>query len=229
MILHIKGMYQNGHCFVVRCLALYHCSKLSRGGFIYSDLSQYLSLGGNNMQKRLFFFASYDPDRVVDDSLLWYLQALSKLGDIVFIMDNDISRNFVQKVKNIPNVLYADALRHQEYDFGSYKRGFLWAQESNILKRYDWIYLVNDSVFGPFFDLEPILDNMEKQNAENAFGMIGLKAEDIAELGWPDHVQSWFVGLSQRVFSAYLEDKWEDISRNSGTSMSIPLVVFHFL
>ena len=39
--------------------------------------------------KRLFLFAGYDRDGIVDDSLLWYLKSLSGLGDIVFVMDND--------------------------------------------------------------------------------------------------------------------------------------------
>ena len=36
--------------------------------------------------KRLFLFAGFDRDNIVDDTLIYYIQALSKLGDIIFVM-----------------------------------------------------------------------------------------------------------------------------------------------
>lgn len=30
--------------------------------------------------KRLFLFAGYDKDNIIDDTLVWYLNELSKLG-----------------------------------------------------------------------------------------------------------------------------------------------------
>lgn len=145
------------------------------------------------MTKRLFIFAAYDADGVVDDSLLFYLRALSKLGDIVFFMDNNTSDYFLTKVRTIPNVLFADAIRHNEYDFGSYKRGYVWAENSEILKNYEWVYFVNDSVFGPIYDLTPILEDLEKVDA----GAVGL-IDDMN--GY--YIQSWFFGVPRETAAA---------------------------
>ena len=84
------------------------------------------------MAKRLFIFGGYDKDGIVDGTLLYYLQALSELGDIVFNMDNDASDFELSKIKSIPNMLYVNAKRYGEYDFGSYKRGYAWAKENDI-------------------------------------------------------------------------------------------------
>ncbi len=153
-------------------------------------------------KKRLFIFASYDKDNIVDDALMYYLQSLSNLGDIVFTMDNELSDTELYKVQNIPNMLHATALRHGEYDFGSYKRGYQWARENKILDKYDWVYFVNDSVFGPMFDLGPVLEKMEQKNAGNAFGMIGLHSAKDEISKYPDHVQSWFVGIVAPICNA---------------------------
>ena len=142
------------------------------------------------MKNRLFIFASYDRDGIIDETLLYYLRALSELGDIIFTMDNDISSTELDKVKKIPNVISATASRHGEYDFGSYKRGYEYAEKNNLLKDYKFIYLVNDSVFGPLFNLKPILERMERENAGNAFGMMGLHSTVNEQYGYPDHVQS---------------------------------------
>ncbi len=148
---------------------------------------------GVTMMKRLFLFAAYDKDGIVDDTLIHYLSELSKLGDIVFVMDNDASETELNKIKQIPHVLYAHAERHNEYDFGSYKRAYIWARDNKLLKKYDWIYLVNDSVLGPLFDTKPILKDLESREVDLT-GMISYGEKYICE-----HIQSWFVGLSQRV------------------------------
>lgn len=154
------------------------------------------------MTKRLFLFAGYDKDAIVDDSLLYYLKHLSGLGDIVFFMDSDASDEELAKVKRIPNVLYAAAQRHGEYDFGSYKRTYIWAKDNKLLEDYDWIYLVNDSVLGPLYDLKPILVDMESRGVDLT-GIISYREKNICE-----HMQSWFVGLSQQVATAEFFEKF---------------------
>ena len=158
--------------------------------------------------KRLFLFASYDKDKIIDDSLLYYLRRLSELGDIVFIMDNDVSESELKKLSKIPNVLYVCAARHGEYDFGSYKRGYIWARDNKRLKNYDWLYLVNDSVYGPLFSLQPLLDSLENNGAE----LVGMTENHNKNI--PSHIQSWFVGLSKRVFTNKLFDEFiSNVSR----------------
>lgn len=145
------------------------------------------------MTKRLFIFAAYDKDNIVDQTLIYYLNALSKFGDIVFTMDNDAPVSELAKIQNIPNVLHASAVRHGEYDFGSYKRGYIWAQDNKLLSKYDWIYLVNDSVIGPLFDLSKCITEMELQSAD-MIGMVGYSGTELLP-----HIQSWFVGLRQDI------------------------------
>lgn len=152
------------------------------------------------MNKRLFIFASYDKDGIVDESLLYYLRALSVIGDIIFYMDSDASDGQLNKVKQIPNVIFIKAKRHGEYDFGSYKRGFFWAKEQDVLKDYNWVYLLNDSVYGPIRPLGPILEDLESRG-KDVIGMCKYHNSDENELiiNLPDHVQSWFFGLSKNI------------------------------
>ena len=146
-----------------------------------------------SLTKRLFLFAAYDKDCLIDDTLLYYLEALSKLGDIIFTMDNDTPAKEMAKLDRIPNILHASAQRHGEYDFGSYKRGYIWATDNQILDNYDWIYLANDSVLGPMGDLESMLVNIESRGAD----CVGMVSNDPQLL--PAHIQSWFVGLKRHV------------------------------
>ncbi len=150
------------------------------------------------MTRRLFIFAAYDPDGIVDETLLHYLGALSSLGDIVLTMDSDIGSDEMAKISSIPNIIHASAVRHNEYDFGSYKRGYMYAHDQKILNKYDWVYLVNDSVYGPLWDLRPILTDLESRGVDLT-GMMDLNSEHA-----PRHVQSWFIGLSKRLANSEL-------------------------
>ena len=119
------------------------------------------------MVKRLFLFAAYDAQGLVDATLVHYLRALSELGDIIVTVDNDVAPDEFKKISKIPHVLHAAAARHGEYDFGSYKRCYKYARDKQILDKYDWVYLVNDSVLGPLSNLAPILENLDSRGADS--------------------------------------------------------------
>ena len=139
--------------------------------------------------KRLFLFAFYDPQGIVGEAALRYLEALRSLGDIVLVTDCDLQPGEAEKF--VPLVLSYTASRHGEYDFGSYKRAFRQAD----LAGYDFLYLVNDSVVGPLFPLAPYLQRMESLGTD-AFGLVLHPSRR------GRHLQSWFIGLKQSVFQA---------------------------
>ncbi len=143
--------------------------------------------------KRLFLFAGYDKDGIIDKTLIHYLTSLSVLGDIILVMDCDVSDTELKKLSEIPNILHISAARHGEYDFGSYKRAYAYADEHKLLNQYDWIYMVNDSVYGPLYDIGPILFDLESRGAD----FIGMT--DFENKWTPVQIQSWFVGMSRKL------------------------------
>ena len=90
-------------------------------------------------------------------------------------------------------------MRHGEYDFGSYKRAYIWSTENLNLADYDFIYMINDSVYGPLYDLTPYLKRLESSQSD-AFGLVKNPHRK------HPHIQSWFIGLRPTAFTA----KWFD-------------------
>ncbi len=160
------------------------------------------------MTRRLFIFAAYDKDNIVDDSVMFYLRALSGLGDIVFMADNDLSDDELARVRMVPNVLYAGAMRHGEYDFGSYRRAFGWAKNAEILNNYDWVWFVNDSVYGPVGNLDKYLAELESYGAQ----FVGMLAN--SDKNTPLHIQSWFMGICRDLARQdFVHDFWQGVKR----------------
>ena len=147
--------------------------------------------------KCLFLFAGYDKDGIIDDAMIYYVSCLSKHGDVIVCMDNDLKKTEIQKLK--PYTIHTIARKHGEYDFGSYKRGYEYAHNKNILQNYDIVYLVNDSVFGPMFDIKKTLQNIESLKTDAA-GII------VSQHKTHEFMESWFVRLNKKIFTS----RWFD-------------------
>lgn len=141
--------------------------------------------------KRLFLLAAYDSDGIVGPALEFYAKALSGLGQVIAVMDNIADKTQLQKLS--PYTIHAEAERHCEYDFGSYKRAWNWSRANLQIENYDYLYLVNDSVYGPLLPLNPYLTQMESMKAD-ATGMV------LNPHRHERHLQSWFIGVRKSIF-----------------------------
>ena len=143
------------------------------------------------MKKILTIFATYDKDNIIDDYVVYYLKKLSSISDIIYVADCDIIENEFRKIKDY--VIHIINGRHGEYDFGSYKRGFLYAKDNNLLENYDYLILCNDSCYGPFFDLGNIIDKLKK------YHFTGIYYGTAKEVNY-NYIGSFFYLLSKDIF-----------------------------
>lgn len=154
---------------------------------------------------RTAIFAHFDKDNVIDDYVIYYLNALKKVAQkLIFVSDCDLNTVETDKLIGIADKIIAKP--HGEHDFGSYKRGFLFAQENNWLIGTDMLIFANDSCYGPFFQLENIFEKMEHENGNfwgitqnNKFKIFkNLPCGKTCEI---PHIQSYFFVLKKDVFS----------------------------
>ena len=147
------------------------------------------------MPDRLFLFAGFDKDCIIDDALIYYVKQLSKYGDVILCMDCDCKKSEIEKIKRY--TIHTIAKRHGEYDFGSYKRCFQYAHDKDILKNYDFLYLVNDSVFGPTINIKQTLKDCESKKADAC-------SITVSQHKTHAFMESWFVCLTKQIFMS----KW---------------------
>ena len=143
--------------------------------------------------KRVAVFASYSKDGIIAEYVLYYLRGLKKVvSDIIFIADNEVLEGEEKKIDGL--VTYCKCERHGCYDFGSYRRGFEWAEKNGILKDADELIFCNDSCYGPIFPFEEVFTKMESRNCD----FWGLVASSQIKL----HLQSYFLVFNNNVFSS---------------------------
>ena len=151
--------------------------------------------------KRAVVFAHYDKDNIVDDYVIYYIKELKKIAEtIVFVSCNNIKNpeclnGLADKIIDEP---------HDEYDFGSYKRGFLYLK--NKLDDFDELIFANDSCYGPLYPLKSVFDKMENETCDfwgitkNKFGLV--KTKNKYKVVKRPHLQSYFLVVKQNVFKS---------------------------
>ena len=143
--------------------------------------------------KILAVFAGYDKDNIIDDYVVYYIKELKKIADIIYVSDCNMLDNELNKISE--HCIHLINGHHGEYDFGSYKRGYLYAKENNILQNYNKIIFCNDSCYGPFSNLESI---MNKMNNYNFGGLYISKDLKIAEY---NYITSFFIIIDKTIFN----------------------------
>lgn len=148
--------------------------------------------------KRAVVFAHYDKDNIIDDYVIYYIKALKKIAQtIIFVSCNNIKNP--ESLNGLADKIIDEP--HNEYDFGSYKRGFLFLKDK--LNNYDELIFANDSCYGPLYPLEDVFGEMENRNCDfwgitkNNFGYKKNIGHFFIKR---PHIQSYFVVIKKCIF-----------------------------
>lgn len=144
---------------------------------------------------KVAIFAHYDKNNIIQEYVIYYLKELRKVADIVvFVSDSDLPEYETNKITAIVHKIIAR--HHGEYDFGSYKRGYKYLDENNMLCCEELI-LANDSCIGPLCSFSIIWDSMNKLECD----FWGMNSNDINVF---PHIQSFFIVFKNNVFKSKL-------------------------
>lgn len=151
---------------------------------------------------RIAIYAHCDRKNIIDDYVLFALSELKKVcEEIIFVSCSELAEEELKKLdchKIVEN--------HKEYDFGSYKRGFLYAKKHKMLDKCKELVFLNDSCYGPFKPLDKIFETMEKNPCDfwgltknkYAFKIVKNRTKDC----YIPHIQSYFFVLRPSVFDS---------------------------
>lgn len=157
-------------------------------------------------KNRTVFFAHFDVNNLIQDYVVYYLKELSKIANnIIFVSDSDIDEKQLEKISDI--VTHSIVGRHGEYDFGSYKKGYLYLCDTNGLNNTDYLIFANDSCYAPITSFEKMFESMDEKKLD----FWGITANKDSYWGNILHVQSYFLTFSSDVF---LSDTFKNFINN---------------
>ncbi len=142
--------------------------------------------------KIISVFAIYSSKCKIEEYVLYLLKGLNEISDYVLIVsDNYIYEEELNKLDGLCNVYIFD--RHGEYDFGSYKKGYNYLIENNILDNNDSLLFINDSNYGPIYPFENIIEDYKNKNCDFYGLSVGREGKKL-------YIQSFFYIFKSSIF-----------------------------
>jgi len=148
---------------------------------------------------KVVIFAHFDINCVIKDYVIYYLKELKQIAKkIIFVSDCNLPKHELDKLEG--TVFHSIAYQHGEYDFGSYKRGYLYAKNNNLLNNCEELIFVNDSCYGPLYSFHDIWAECDSWGD---FWGINTNEKDV-----PYHIQSFFLVFKRKVFNSEIFDSF---------------------
>jgi rhamnosyltransferase len=159
---------------------------------------------------RILFFVHYNKYSNLSGHVLYLLEHIKHIfTQIIFISNSPLADDLRTKLTGLcDEIICRD---NRGFDFGAWKDAVL-SKGWEKLSQYGSLTLMNDSCFGPLFDLDSIYKKFELQEVD-FWGLTNHRNTDHGIPGKhklvPDHIQSYFMCFNNNVIqSPVFHDFW---------------------
>jgi len=154
--------------------------------------------------RRAIVLAHFDPHGRFDPHVIHALAAYRRLADRLVVVSNGGGRLHPDIASLVDAYLPRPNLG---YDFCAWRDGLATLDRS----AFDEIVCVNDSVYGPLFDLAPAFDD-PRTEAADLWGMVVSDQSTGRDAPRIRHLQSWFFGMRRRLLESDCHDAfWRSV------------------
>ena len=171
-------------------------------------------------RKSIAIMSVYDPDGIIDDYIIYYLNSLKKVTErIIVAVNGQIDLEGESKLQKVADDIFIRP--NKGFDFGAYKDVIDNYLPYEIWDKYEEIILCNDTCFGPFVPFETIFDVMDRRGLQ--FWSINYRDNLLLP-----YYESYFMvfsgkalGLLKSFFRETVDDSITEISYAQGYEHSL--------
>jgi len=168
-------------------------------------------------RQRILLFVHYNWRADLSEHVLYTLRNIRPIFDTLVVISNSpLNQHHQAQLTDLTDLLL---IRQNEgFDFGAWKAG-LEAIGWSSVREAESLTLMNDSCFGPLFELAPLYQRMQKQDVD--FWGLTNHRPSWNRIRWkirriPYHLQSYFLVFHRTVLSsAVFFDFWQKIETHN--------------
>ncbi len=146
------------------------------------------------IKARWGIFSIYDENGAIHQYIYYYLDNIRKCFDRLIIVCNgrldEEAGNHLRKYTN--EIIVRENIGG---DAGAYQHIILNYLDAAELANIDELVLLNDTMFGPFVDMQTVFHKMENEK----YHFWGITQND--NICLPSHIQSYFIGMKKEMLS----------------------------
>lgn len=160
--------------------------------------------------KRILIYVHYNKYEKLSDHVIYQLQALNHIFErIVFISNSRVGVTDRERLGSYIN----DFIQRENkgFDFGAWRDGLTYIEFKN-LKEYSSVTLMNDTCFGPLYEMETYYKKYEDLQTD-IWGITNHRAYEVSKNRFlEEHVQSYFKVFGNKIIrSKHFEDFWRSV------------------
>ena len=164
--------------------------------------------------KRICIYQLYDKEGIVDDYVFYWIDELKKIAFDTFVVSNGHLTE--DSKKRLDSTCTQVLIREdQGYDAMAFRYVLFEKLGREYVNEYDECLIINDSVFGPFYSLEKVFDEMSEKKCDFWGITSQYPIKNYLEEGndIPYHIQAYFVVFKKAALeSDIFWDFWKELS-----------------
>ena len=148
--------------------------------------------------KRILFYVHYNKLSIISQHVLYQLEHMRPLfSKIVFISNSALNEKDKKKIENQHLIDYYIERENVGFDFAAWRDGMAEIGFEEI-KNYDSVTLMNDTCFGPLWDMKEVYRRFENDSSVNFWGMTNFRRTK----HFREHIQSYYMSFSKEVVAS---------------------------
>ena len=165
---------------------------------------------------RLLIYVHFNKYDAISNHVLYQLTEIRSLfSRVIFISNSQLSENHSSDLFSKGLIHDFIQRQNQGYDFAAWKDG-LFLEGLDNLNQYDSVTVMNDTCFGPLWDLEPYYKNFEENPEVDFWGMTNHAEVKGHNLYIPEHLQSYFISFKKSlVKSEVFKNFWSSVESHT--------------
>lgn len=158
--------------------------------------------------ERMLLYTHFNKLNQVSNHVFYQLTQLKPLfSTIIFISNSPLKKDDKTKLQKELDIEIVIERNNIGFDFAAWRDGMQYIGFDKI-KDYDSLTIMNDTCFGPLWDLRKIYEDAEKNKAVDFWGMTNFRKTKY----FKEHLQSYFVSFKQSMLKSEVFQKfWSQI------------------
>ncbi|MDQ0222180.1 rhamnan synthesis F family protein [Streptococcus moroccensis] len=162
--------------------------------------------------KRLLLYVHFNKYDQLSNHVIYQLQKMTPLFEkTVFISNSlftDEDLNHLQSLNLIDDFIQRE---NTGYDFAAWAEGLKHIGLGDA-EQYDSITMMNDTCFGPLWDMEEVYNRYETDSETDFWGMTNHGAVDAGSIYIDEHLQSYFISFKKNIIqSDVFKEFWNSV------------------
>lgn len=168
--------------------------------------------------KRLLLYVHFNKYNRVSSHVYYQLTQMRPLfSKVVFISNSQVSEHDYQKLVDLHLMDNFIQRENVGFDFAAWRDGMTHVGFDDITT-YDVVTIMNDTCFGPLWDIKDYYLNYEANDQVDFWGLTNNRRTKKSRQtqGFPEHIQSYFITFKKPVIASLaFRNFWENVKNHT--------------